>query len=160
MPSLLKKPERKPESNSTNDFGDMLVLSIDVNGTVYPFGAASFFKCFFSTIHCNLETDQEWGSKYPKFLTELYSGRLEKESGAEAMLELEDICRKLKTFPPSAVVWDHEDRTARPPWGDNISSHITDLANYFVTADGKDLIEALRHALKKMIDEKTDLIVV
>jgi hypothetical protein len=45
------------------------------------------------------------------------------------------------------VVWDIEDRSRRPPWGDDIAPEITSLADYFVTNDGKDLFEVLFAAL-------------
>jgi hypothetical protein len=44
-------------------------------------------------------------------------------------------------------VWDVEDRSKRPPWGDDISPDITDLGNYFVTEDGRDLIDVVAEAI-------------
>jgi 2,3-bisphosphoglycerate-dependent phosphoglycerate mutase len=44
-------------------------------------------------------------------------------------------------------VWDVEDRSKRPPWGDDISPDITSLANYFVTDDGRDLFEVFDEAV-------------
>lgn len=41
------------------------------------------------------------------------------------------------------MIWDIDDRDAQPPWGDNISPEITNLSNYFVTSDGRDLFEAV-----------------
>jgi len=64
-----------------------------------------------------------------------------------ARAELKTIREELKKFPPDQIVWDIEDLTARPPWGDRISKEITDLSNYFVTSDGKDLIDVFSRAL-------------
>ena len=38
-------------------------------------------------------------------------------------------------------------RDARPPWGDDVTSDITDLGNYFVTLDGDDMLEVIDAAL-------------
>jgi hypothetical protein len=48
------------------------------------------------------------------------------------------------------VVWDIDNPEARPPWGDDISSDITDLSNYFVTSDGRDLFEVLDEAMSAL----------
>lgn len=40
-------------------------------------------------------------------------------------------------------MWDIEDLKKQPPWSNNISEDITDLSNYFVTSDGRDLISAI-----------------
>ena len=48
------------------------------------------------------------------------------------------------------------DKSKLPPWKDHISDQITSLANYFVTADGKDLfdelISLLQYAAKNYLD--------
>jgi hypothetical protein len=64
-----------------------------------------------------------------------------------ALAELERARAQLRRLPPSDVVWDVEDRRRRPPWGDEISEEITDLGNYFVTDDGRDLFEVAAEAL-------------
>ena len=45
------------------------------------------------------------------------------------------------------------------PWGNNISSDITDLSNYFITSDGEDLITIMFHAIDKAIELKSDIII-
>ncbi len=49
---------------------------------------------------------------------------------------------------PTESSGDNEDLQAKPPWGTNISPEITDLSNYFVTSDGRDLFEVLSEALQ------------
>ncbi|CEN41377.1 conserved hypothetical protein [Capnocytophaga canimorsus] len=39
-----------------------------------------------------------------------------------------------------------------PPWGNDISEEITNMAEYFVTSDGKNLIDVLEKALKTAIE--------
>ena len=81
-------------------------------------------------------------------MNQLYQGTLQADAARPALRELEEVQRELKRFPPDAVVWDIEDLDAKPPWGDDISEDITDLSNYFVTSDGRDLFEVLREALE------------
>ena len=113
----------------------------------YQIGTGDFLYSFFSTIAFKLETGK-WGSKYPYIMNELYNGNLQKDHIAMAMKELDVIVSELKKFPPSEVVWDFEDVSKQPPWGNKISSDITDLSNYFVTSDGEDFISVLRCALE------------
>jgi hypothetical protein len=46
-------------------------------------------------------------------------------------------------FGPDQIVWNYENLSAQPPWGDKIATRIRDLSNYFVTSGGKDLIDLL-----------------
>lgn len=73
-------------------------------------------------------------------MNELYQGHLPTEKAAKVGADLRAIREELSAFPPSDVVWDIEDRTKLPPWGDNITETITDLGNYFMTKNGRDMI--------------------
>lgn len=124
----------------------------------YALGTSDYVHAFFSTINYHLEKEG-WGAKYPHLMKELYSGRLPFENIPKAIEEAKVVHEKLKLFSPSEVVWDIEDLSKQPPWGDNISSDITDLSNYFVTSDGKDMFEVLFRVLNKALEEKVDLII-
>jgi hypothetical protein len=63
-------------------------------------------------------------------------------------------------MPISNVIWDIDDLNKPMPWGDNISSDITDLSNYFVTSEGKDLITLFHNAIDKAIELKSDVTIV
>ena len=63
----------------------------------------------------------------------------------------------LHSFPSSDVIWDAEDLSLTPPWGNNISSDITDLSNYFVTSDGRDLISVLSEAMNEAKEMQCDI---
>jgi 2,3-bisphosphoglycerate-dependent phosphoglycerate mutase len=104
----------------------------------FEVGSGSFFYCFFSTVSANLEP-AGWGTRFPVLMKKLYEGAVPPAELSGLRRELAKVQKELKQFPPSKVVWDFEHRDRRPPWGDNISEHITDLSNYFVTSDGKDL---------------------
>lgn len=109
-------------------------------------GAGSFFNAFFSTVAARLEPDG-WGTRFPLVMRGLFDGEVVPEDVAGARGELAAIREELRAFPPGEVVWDYEDRSARPPWGDDISPEITDLGNYFVTSEGEDLFDVLDAAL-------------
>ena len=122
-------------------------VMIQVDFLLYPVGHSDFLHAFFSTVCGRLEHGR-WGSKYPYLMNCLYQGRLEWNDIPPARKELEEVARRLKRYPPSGVVWDIDDPARQPPWGNNISEEITSLANYFVTSDGRDLIEVLRFAFR------------
>ncbi|BAQ08906.1 hypothetical protein OXB_0434 [Bacillus sp. OxB-1] len=122
----------------------------------YQVGHGDFLHSFFSTISYHLEQNG-WGTEYPFLLNELYNGKLENKNIESAINELEEIRKKLQEFSPSQVIWDIEDLSKQPPWGDNISNDITNLSNYFVTSDGEDLIDILMKALEKGQKTNSDI---
>jgi 2,3-bisphosphoglycerate-dependent phosphoglycerate mutase len=123
-----------------------VAIGLSVRGNVWLVGTGDFFHAFFSTIGARLEPDG-WGTRFPVLMTELYGGELAADHAARALAELERVREELRRLPPSDVVWDIEDRGRQPPWGEDISDEITDLGNYFVTADGKDLIDTAAEAI-------------
>ena len=82
-------------------------------------------------------------------MNELYQGVLPTEHLAAGAEELTQIKQELAQFAPDQVIWDIDDRSLTPPWGDNISEDITDLSNYFVTSEGKDFLTVFAVALDK-----------
>ncbi|WP_336046386.1 immunity 70 family protein [Solibacillus ferritrahens] len=114
----------------------------------YQIGHGDFLHSFFSTISYHLEQNG-WGTEYPFLLNELYNGKLENKNIDSAINELEAIKKKLQDFSPSQVIWDIDNLSKSPPWGDNISKDITNLSNYFITSEGEDLIDMLMKALEK-----------
>jgi hypothetical protein len=114
--------------------------------------------CFFSTVSHHLEPDG-WGSRYPLLMNSLYQGQLHWQDAESAIRDVLAIRESLVSYPPDQVIWDIEDLTARPPWGDNISPDITDLSNYFVTSDGDDLFDVLVSALAESMQEQADLFI-
>jgi len=121
-------------------------LALWVGDYAFEVGSADFLQSFFSTVAVRAEQGH-WGSKFPVLMEALYSGLLRAEAILQARIELEGVRRALSAFKPSEVVWDAADPSALPPWGDLISPTITSLADYFVTSDGKPLIEVFDHAL-------------
>ena len=114
----------------------------------YQVGNGEFLNSFFSTVGYHLE-GMQWGSRFPAIMNELYRGQLDLKNVDQAMAELSVIKRELQNFSPNKVVWDIDDLSKQPPWGNNISKDITSLSNYFVTSEGDDLLQLLYHALEK-----------
>lgn len=117
----------------------------------YQIGSGDFLHAFFSTVAYNLE-NMKWGSRFPVIMKELYQGHLPKEHVDAAIGELAVISAELRDLSPDHVIWDIEDLSKQPPWGNDISEDITDLSNYFVTSDGEDFLTILLHALEKAKD--------
>jgi len=136
-----------------------MAVGLKVKFYWYQVGTGDFLHSFFSTIAYNLE-DGKWGTKYPFLMKELYNGTLPEEHLKKAKDELGAIAIELKKMPISNVIWDIDDLNKPMPWGDNISSDITDLSNYFVTSEGKDLITLFHNAIDKAIELKSDVTIV
>ena len=115
---------------------------------IYTIGTADFLHAFFSTVCGRLE-NEKWGSRFPHLMNELYQGVLPVKHLAAGTEELSQIKQELAQFAPDQVIWDIDDRSLTPPWGDNISDDITDLSNYFVTSEGEDFLAVFSAALDK-----------
>jgi hypothetical protein len=113
----------------------------------YQIGSGDFLHSFFSTVALRLENGS-WGSVYPVIMNELYQGELPANKILDAMNELNCIRQELAKYDPDQVVWDIEDLSKQPPWGNRISEDITNLSNYFVTSDGEDFLAVFERALQ------------
>ena len=82
-------------------------------------------------------------------MNHLYTRNLSSDLSTEARQELKNIEIELAAFPPDEIVWDFEDRSLSPPWKNDISEQITNLSNYFVTSNGKQLIFVIDMALSE-----------
>jgi len=123
-------------------------ISLRVLQQEFSIGSMSFFNCFASTVSVNLEGSR-WGTRFPILLNRLYKGGVTFAELPGLQKELTTIQVELRKYPPSKVVWDIKRPGALPPWGNNISPEITNLSNYFVTDDGKDLFGVLFHAISE-----------
>lgn len=134
------------------------MVSFRVGCMMYEIGTASFLHSFFSTVAYRLENNR-WGSKFPVIMNELYQGKLSFENVPAAKEELTQIKKALTKLSPNKVIWDIEDLSKQPPWGDNISEEISSLGNYFITCDGRDFIEVFFMTLNAAIKIKKDVMI-
>ncbi len=132
-----------------------MTVALHLANLYWEVGSAAFLNSFFSTISYHLEPGGP-GSRYPT-VRQLYNGSLSSAFAVEAHGELQEVRRELSRFPPDQVVWDLDEPTAKAPWGSNISSDISDLSNYFVTSDGRDLFEVIFEALSEARESGQDL---
>lgn len=123
-----------------------MAVGFKVNFYWYHIGNGDLLFSFFSTIAYNLE-DKNWGKRFPLIMNNLFKGKLTADKIEGAIKELETIQIELERYTPESVVWNIEELSKQPPWGDNISEDITDLSNYFITSDGNNLISVLFDAL-------------
>ncbi|MBN3737993.1 MULTISPECIES: Imm70 family immunity protein [Burkholderia] len=131
-------------------------VGVRVGSIVDEVGASSFFNSFFATIWGLLEPNGP-GTKYPIVSREFYEGRIPPEHVEKALEELKEIRNELEKFPPTAVIWDYDDRSKQPPWGKDISSDITSMSNYFVSSTGRDLFELLVEAFDDAVKNKSEV---
>ncbi len=125
---------------------------------IYEVGSSDFFISFFDTIEIRL-TKGLFGKNYPVVLTDFYNGKISFDKLDTAEKELAEIRKRLKKFKSHKVVWDKNDLSKQPPWGNNISEDITNLSNYFVTSDGRDLFEVIFRAIEMAKKKKSELII-
>lgn len=129
-----------------------------VDSLCYEVGHGDFLHSFFSTVCYRLEKGS-WGSKFPYLMNSLYRTGLEWTDVPAAREELKAVQQALREFPPVDVVWDIDDLSESPPWGNNISEDITDLSNYFVTSDGEDLITVMFTAFDDAEDSRQKIVI-
>lgn len=134
-----------------------MAVGVTVGSITGELGAPSFVHAFFSTISAYCEP-AGWGSRMPHLMNELYQGRLPHMHALLALAELHKAKATLSNLPPASVVWDIENRQSRPPWGDNIASHITNLGNYFVSSAGRDVFDLLGEALTASAEQQRDVV--
>lgn len=133
-------------------------IGLTVGSITDEIGAPSFYHAFFSTISAHCEP-KGWGTRFPHLMNELYQGRLPAKNASAALIELPKVKAELSKLPPQAVVWDIEDRSAQPPWGEDIAPEVTSLGNYFVSSEGRDLFELLDEAISSAVEEKEDAVI-
>ncbi len=115
-------------------------VGIKVGPIVTEIGASTFLNAFFSTVVALLEEGKR-GAVYPGVSIDLYKGHVDSTKLPLVIKELQTIQKEFLNHPPSAIVWDLEDRSRLPPWGNVIAPTITSMANYFVSSGGRNLFE-------------------
>lgn len=134
-------------------------VGFQVDFYYYSVGTGDFLNSFFSTIFVKLESSN-WGSRFPMIMNQLYQGCLSNQNISQVQNELELIKEELQLLPPSEIVWDFEDLSQTPLWGDNISPDIQHMADYFVTSSGKNLLSVLQEAFKEAIELNEDVFII
>lgn len=125
----------------------------------YQIGRGDYLESFFSTVAYYLE-NKKWGYRYPIIMKQLYSGELSYKDADIAINELKSIRDSLKKINKenNEIIWDARDLTIKvPEWAINPNIEVASLANYYVTVDGRDLIEVFLLALNDSKELNKDL---
>lgn len=136
-----------------------VTVGLKIGSVIAEVGSGAFFHSFFSTVAVNLEP-AGWGTRFPIIMNRLYAGEVCQAEAKAALAELTMIGDGLSKLPVDRVVWDFDDRSQKPPWGNNIADTITDLSNYHVTSTGRDLMKLIGELLEYLRDEGGVLTVV
>ena len=134
----------------------MKIVEINVGQYVNYIGEPELLFSFFSTVAHHLEK-RRWGERFPAIMKDLYVGELPYEKADQALKELQTIRTELERYTPSEVIWDFYDLSKQPPWGEEISSDITSLANYHVTVLGDVLIPVIESKLRAAAKRKMNV---
>lgn len=131
-------------------------VTLRVGESSHPLGSDDFLNAFFATVATRIESGQ-WGSRFPVVMLDLYAGRLAVDQLSKALTELDLISEELARHPPHEIVWDADDLSRQPPWGTEISDRILNLADYFVTSEGRQLVGVLREGLSAGLEASQEV---
>lgn len=95
-----------------------------------------------STVAVRLEGG-EWGSRFPLIMIKLYQDRLDALEADAALQELRQIQAGLARLEADKVIWDFNDLSRQPPWGDAVAPRIISMANYHPTNTGQCLLDEM-----------------
>ena len=105
-------------------------------------GSFAYGNAFFATVCTRLEGGV-WGSRFPVVMNHLSWYRIEVDWMDQALLELETIKRELSVLPVSDVVWVVDLPEVKPPYAVGGDSEAVNLAEFFTTRNGKNLIDEI-----------------
>lgn len=103
-------------------------------------GNSEIWKALVSTVNTLLKKQSLSISKGIAFFN---SGSCISSECLETARQINLIRDALSAFKPNEVVFDEKNPSYRASWANNISPVITSCANYFITADGHDLLSEL-----------------
>lgn len=110
-------------------------------------GSFAYGNAFFATVCTRLEGGV-WGSRFPVVMNHLSWYRIEVDWMDQALLELETIKRELSVLPVSDVVWVVDLPEVKPPYDVGGDSEAVNLAEFFTTRNGKNLIDEIINLVK------------
>lgn len=136
-------------------------VGLKIGYSWYQIGRVDYLESFFSTIAYYLENKKR-GSQYPVVMKELYKGLLPFEQAETAIKEFEKIRDSLKKInrEENEIIWNARNLSMKiPDWAINPNEEVKSLANFYVTADGRDLIDVFLLALSYSKEIKKDLVI-
>ncbi|WP_312368437.1 Imm70 family immunity protein [Stenotrophomonas sp.] len=128
-----------------------MTIAIRQGNVLTVIGPGGVLHSLFSTIAVLLENGK-WGSRFPWIMNGLYGGSLADVGAKAAYDEMLEIRRELAQISPSEVVWDIENPELSPPWGNSFGSHVSHMADYYVTDTGRNLVDEIIDNLESQIE--------
>lgn len=128
-----------------------MTIAMKQGSVITEIGPGSLLHSLFSTIAVRLEGGK-WGSRFPFVLNKLYQGKLAQGDAMTAIAEMTQIRKLLAEVAPSQVVWDIDHLEQAPPWGDSVGGHVKNMANYYVTTTGRNLVDEIIDNLESLRD--------
>ncbi len=113
----------------------MKIVSSDYKRTV-DIGSIEIWDALCATVKTLLKKEGD----ITLALNFLLNGSCESGNCIECAREINLIRDRLSQFSPNKVVYVESDRSYIPDWAKMISPVITSCANFFLTAEGKDLL--------------------
>ncbi len=126
-----------------------MTIGFRQGSVVTEIGPGGLLHSLFSTIAVHLEGGK-WGARFPTILNLLYQGSLPEIEVDAALREFSAIKKGLELLSPDQIVWDIDAPGLVPPWGSQYGSHVTSMANYFVTTSGRNLVNELLENLESL----------
>lgn len=114
----------------------MVISSSDHKRIVY-IGTSDILQSLYSTIQVRLDYFKE---KVPLALKLLECGECNPAVAMETAKQFNLLRDELSKIPPQQAVYDFRNLSRQAPWEGRISPVITSCANFYTTADGKDLL--------------------
>lgn len=129
-----------------------MTVALKCDNIITEIGPGGILHSLFSTIAVRLEGGK-WGSRFPLIMGRLYQGRLPQPEARAALAEFRVIEKELSELPPSSIVWDADDLAASPPWGTEVGPHVKNMAMYFVTTTGRNLVAEIIDNLEALLED-------
>ena len=100
-------------------------------------GSEDIFFSLYSTAEVRLKLFKR---KIPLAMEFLKTGKYEGKDGYEVARQFNLLRDEFSKVKPSEVVYDCNDLKKKAPWDGKVSPVVTSAANFYTTADGKDLL--------------------
>jgi 2,3-bisphosphoglycerate-dependent phosphoglycerate mutase len=132
----------------------MARVDLYTKNTMWTVGEDWFLHSFFSTIAYRLEPNG-WGSRFRALMKELYTGRLPAEHLQMGRKELATVRAELTERPPQERIFAYEDPERPTPW--DVPPGATSLADSFLTATGRKLLDVIEEAISDASEISADV---
>ena len=114
-----------------------MILITEDEKRIVDIGTCDVWKSLYSTVVSCIKNAKE---TYPNALHILQEAKCDSSKGYITAREINLIRDELSKYSPENIVYDIDDPNAVAPWNGSISPIITSCSNFYVTADGKDLL--------------------